>query len=127
MNNAVESLIEAPHIPEDRIARIRRRSSRKKTLFHFIVVKRVRLMSGWSSEEVLSLLSQFGEKPFTKLPSRLRIELRMRRFSFGPRQPNQSERLEAESDARDHRKYTFTETLDDLINFYRRSPDNADE
>jgi len=83
-------------------------------------------MSCWSKEEVLNLLSQVEEKPFSKLPNRLRLEMKLRKFSFGPRQPTKSEQLEAELDAIDHRKYTHTETLDDLINFYKRKPSHAE-
>jgi hypothetical protein len=71
-----------------------------------------------TDEDVIVLVEQRGELTFSRLPRLLQRELRLRKLSFGPREPSDYERHMAEADAAVHRRYTFTETLDDLCKLY---------
>lgn len=69
---------------------------------------------------VINLVNYYGERPFYKLPYPVRIALKTRRIRSPARLPTREEQQETEADALDHRRYTFTETIDDLINIYGR-------
>ncbi len=74
-----------------------------------------------SDHEVVGLVSYYEERPFSKLPFPVKLALRTRGIRFPAREPTEDERREAEADALEHRRFTFTETLDDLVNFYKRT------
>lgn len=78
----------------------------------------------FTSETIASIMLQYDDYPFRKLPQYIKNLLRTQRIVFERRVPTAQEMRETMIDAYEHRKYYHEETIDDLFNFYVRKPND---
>jgi len=83
-------------------------------------IYRRRTVAKISNDEVVSELSKYDECRFYELPEWLKTEVRNRNLSFGPREPDPFERMEATRDYKLNAYYNNQLTVDDLHNIYAK-------
>ncbi len=71
-----------------------------------------------SDGELMQILDDFDDLPYTSLPQWIQQELQARRLTFNPRQPTQKEINETTIEAKELRKLENKETIDDLYDKY---------
>ena len=73
-----------------------------------------------TNSQIVTELYKYGEYRFYELPEWLKVEVRNRKLSFGPREPDPIEILESKNDGRLHKYYNKQLSTEDLHNHYAR-------
>lgn len=81
---------------------------------------RSRMMPYHSNEDILRYVSEYDEQSFADMPQWLQIQMQVREFIFGPREPSEVEQFETIADAKEHRIYNNERTIDDFKDQYLR-------
>ena len=77
-----------------------------------------KLMPYLSTDHIVKILGRYDEQTFDQLPQRIKLHLRAHDITFKRRGPADLEKLEAHSDAKEHRIMNNQRTIQDFKDKY---------
>jgi hypothetical protein len=78
------------------------------------------MMPVHTDQDIIRFVSHYDEQAFEDMPDWLQLELQVRQFKFGPREPTDLEKWETVRDAREHRIMNNEKTLEDYKDKYKK-------
>jgi hypothetical protein len=77
-----------------------------------------KMMPVHTDQDILRYVSEYDEQSFADMPDWLCVQMQVREFIFGPREPTELEQWETVADAREHRIMNNEKTLQDYKDKY---------